>query len=123
MSIKLVLYAFYCLDNDVNNDTDKYDGGSRRHIQCIRDPQATKTVDPTNQNAENNHAFEAMGKYVGGHLRNRQQADCQHNADHSQCRHDGHGGECHHQILDDIYRKSLGACETAVKGDAQDALV
>ena len=74
-------------------------GGSRGHIEQIRERQPGHAVYPADDDAQPYHTLVAIGKHIGRHLGNGEQTDGQHHTHQAQRGHYGHGDEGHHSVL------------------------
>ena len=111
--------GFYCLCRKVNENTCENYRRTRRHIEPIRQGKSCQTVHPSYHDAPCYDAPEAVGEEVGGHLRHREQTQCEHNAHYAQCAYYGDSDESHHEILDETDGQTLRPCEDGVEGYAE----
>ena len=102
------------------HDADEDDGGTRWHVEQITDVETGDAVYPSQDDACPYHLLVIVGEEVGGHLRNGEQTDGEHDAHHLQRSHDGHGDERHHQVFDGGNRQVLRTGEGAVECDVLD---
>ena len=63
-----------------------------------------------------------MREQVGGHLRNGEQRNDQHDAHHAQACHDGQRNEHHQYIFEYLHRNTLRAGKLPVEGYVDDGM-
>lgn len=86
----------------------------------VRDEQTAQATEEADGDGQPDNLFKTVSEQVGGHLRNGEQRDCQHDAYHPQARYDGEGDEHHQQVFEPLHGNLLRAGELAIEGDADD---
>ena len=81
---------------------------------------AAQATEVTDADGKPDDAVEPMREQVGGHLRNGEQRNDQHDAHHAQACHDGKRNEHHQCIFEYLHRNALRAGKLPVESHVDD---
>ena len=83
---------------------------------------AAQATEVTDADGKPDDAVEPVREQVGGHLRNGEQRNDQHDAHHAQACHDGQRNEHHQYIFEYLHRNTLRAGKLPVEGYVDDGM-